>query len=282
MRLEVTAPLGNQRPRRSRALFSAGGRIPLGGTAIGGFAAPPGAPPALDRPARSRVALKITIRKRLVTRAPFALLSLAFAATTSPAQAARFGVLGGFVPGTVGVTLPTNETWMMPPILDQGWMGGVTYVLGAPGPRFAFRLEGTFSRSSGDQSYTPSPGCGNPGGGGGFACPGGPASSTRYESLGASADMAVSIFGTPSRRSLYFLGGIGYYVVRSNVTTLNPALTGSATTLGAVGFNAGLGYRVSKLFFEARYTQSLNSVVVAWPGGRHDLITLPLTVGFWF
>ena len=196
--------------------------------------------------------------------------SLAIAAGSSLAQGASFGVTGG-----VSLAAPVYSTGGSSGWERGGWTLGVSIQDHALTEALALRFD--LIGSALDNVALP----------GSLAL-----SPASYHTAGLSADAVWNV--TPGSRTAapYFLVGAGWYAVRTGWKVgCNPNDPGGncgqawsadrSTTIGTLGYNAGLGLRVSRFFVEAR-AMYLSDVPTQTNARATHLLTVPVTAGFWF
>lgn len=195
------------------------------------------------------------------------------AGTAAQAQGPQFGILTGPLYSS------SDPMGQNVPDASRGWSAGAALQLGRQTEDVIYRFDAGYSRTGDLQSWC----CNNPGGG---------ASETfnnNFSVLGASANFVATVLGRGASTKAYLIGGLGWYAVTSSGSNASdPSQPALSTTVGAFGWNAGLGMRFSRFFIEARYTVIKDGAVPYSPPGvqesgqRQNLGTLPITVGIWF
>jgi hypothetical protein len=190
-------------------------------------------------------------------------LALTIAAAASPAQSPRLGITGGIVMGA------QNDGYLIAAAPDVGgWSAGVTYGALSSYKVFNIRLDAGYSALNNGLIFVNNPG--------GCGC----SYSLNYQSLGAAATFTLDPLGAHARVSPYLLAGAGWYAVRSSSPNAGAVATTQSSTVGVIGYNLGLGVRISRMFVEAR--ASMLDGVSTLQGSRERLWSYPVTIGYWF
>ena len=182
--------------------------------------------------------------------------SLLILAAALPASAQHFGLTGGWY-------LPYGT---MKDYANSGFDGGIVLQIGAPLVPVNFRFDATYGEMPGKtMTFT-----------------GGETAKSDFTTYGASANVVWTIFGATLPTKFYLIGGIGYYGVQQKYSVTGmpsiPSITNSS-----FGYNAGLGFRFTKFFIEARWTDittGLQTVSESGVGGKSSLQVVPVNVGF--
>ena len=150
---------------------------------------------------------------------------------------------------------------------NSGWNGGLTLSIGAPMVPITFRIDGTYGEMPGKTVTL------------------GPESvKSDFTVWGVSGNVVWTIFGKTLPTKFYLIGGIGYYNVQQKYTT-SPSIPMPTVNTPAFGYNAGLGFRFTKVFVEARWTNidgglTLDGLTAS--GGSKALQVVPINVGLFF
>jgi len=189
----------------------------------------------------------------------FVLGSLLVVAAAMPAaaQGTHLGVTGGWYTPYSTVKDYANT----------GWDAGLTLSLGAPMVPITFRIDGMYGELPG-KTITVGPGT----------------VKSDFTTWSVTGNVVWTIFGKTLPTKFYLIGGIGYYSVQQKYTTNPPAPVPTVNT-PAFGYNAGLGFRFTKLFIEARWTNidgGLDLTGLTAGGGTKALQVVPINVGIFF
>ena len=149
----------------------------------------------------------------------------------------------------------------------SGWDAGLTLQIGAPLVPVWFRIDGTYADMAGVTQPLVVVGTGT----------------SQFTIYGASGNVAWAFIGSTLPTKVYIIGGIGYYNVMQKIAVTNP--TGPPVTLTSTnfGYNAGLGVKFSKFFFEARWTNIDGGLdLTAYGKGKTSLEMVPINFGIVF
>jgi len=180
-------------------------------------------------------------------------------------------VLAGALPAAAQVHFGITGGWYSPygstkDFASNGYDGGIVLGIGAPVVPVSFRVDATYGEMPGKS----------------ISCCGGTVKSD-FAVYGATGNVVWTIIGAASPAKLYLIGGIGYYSVQQKYSVSGaPAVPSS--TKSAFGYNAGVGFRFTMFFIEARYTSITNALDESTLGGTGSkaLTVVPINVGVMF
>jgi len=187
-----------------------------------------------------------------------ALTTLLVLAAALPAAAqVHFGITGGWY-------TPYSST---KDYAKSGYDGGIVLGIGAPVVPVSFRVDATYGELPGKN----------------VDVGGGNTIKSDFNVYGASGNVVWNVIGATLPTKVYLIGGIGYYKVEQkySVSGVPPVPT---VNQSAFGYNAGLGFKFTLFFIEARYTSISNGVnTTAYSGsGSKALTVIPVNVGVMF
>ena len=187
----------------------------------------------------------------------FVLGSLIVLAAALPvsAQGVHFGITGGWY----------TPYGAVKDYAKSGYDGGLTLQIGAPLVPVGFRFDAMYGEMPGKSLYVA-----------------GETVKSDFTVWSATGNIVWTIFGNALPTKFYLIGGIGYYSVQQKITsTLGSVPT---VTTPAFGYNAGLGFKFTKLFIEARWTNINGGLNLEAFGstGSQALQVVPINVGILF
>ncbi|HUO51097.1 MAG TPA: hypothetical protein VMT93_01145 [Gemmatimonadaceae bacterium] len=190
-------------------------------------------------------------------RSVLGLMLACAAAMPAAAQGVHLGITGGwYIPYGTVKDYATN-----------GWDGGLTLAIGAPMVPVTFRIDGMYGTMPG-KTVTVGP----------------ETVKADFTTWSLTGNLVWTIIGKTLPTKFYLIGGIGYYNVQQKYTT-SAAIPIPTVNTPAFGYNAGLGFRFTKIFIEARWTNidgGLDLTGLTAGGGTKSLQVVPVNVGIIF
>lgn len=181
-------------------------------------------------------------------------------------------VIAAALPSAAQVHFGLTAGWYTPysstkDFANSGFDGGIVLGFGAPIVPVSFRVDATYGEMPGKS----------------IDVGGGNTIKSDFNVYGASGNVVWNIIGAATPTKLYLIGGIGYYAVEQkySVSGVPPV---PQVHKSAFGYNAGIGFKFTMFFIEARYTSISNGLdETAFGGsGTKALTVIPINVGVMF
>jgi hypothetical protein len=181
-------------------------------------------------------------------------------------------VLAAALPAAAQVHFGLTAGWYTPysstkDYANSGYDGGIVLGFGAPLVPVSFRVDATYGELPGKN----------------VAVTGGTVKSD-FSVYGASGNVVWNVIGATLPTKVYLIGGVGYYKVEQKYS-FNGTPPVPNVSKSAFGYNAGIGFKFTLFFIEARYTSisnGINTEAYTFTPGSKALTVIPINVGVMF
>ena len=181
-------------------------------------------------------------------------------------------VLAAALPAAAQVHFGLTAGWYTPysstkDFAKSGYDGGIVLGIGAPVVPVSFRFDATYGEMPGKN----------------VDVGGGATVKSDFSVYGASGNVVWNVIGANMPTKIYLIGGVGYYKVEQKYS-FNGTPPVPNVSQSAFGYNAGIGFRFTLVFIEARYTSISNGLDERAYGGSGTkaLTVIPINVGVMF